>query len=95
MQHTLQECYQYYRMLREEMDRWLQQSIVLDHAGYHGGGEDEANYALAWFPHYLVSGNQAILPHFAMLKSALADWVERTCVHGVQLNKRQKCFIGF
>ena len=84
MNNTLHASCQYYKILREEMERWLQQSVILDPPGYNGGGEDEANYALAWFPHYLISGNKAILQHFGNLKSALAGWVARTCLHGYE-----------
>ena len=66
------------------MDGWLKQSMLLDPPGPHGGGEDEANYALAWFPHYLVTGNKTVLQHFENLKSALAGWVERECLHGYE-----------
>ena len=40
---TLFETYQQYRALREEMDRWLGQSVSMDPPGRNGGGEDEAN----------------------------------------------------
>ena len=84
MNNTLQECYEYYVDLRTEMNQWLKQSMALDPPGPNGGGEDEANYALAWFPHYLVTGDKAVLKHFADLKSALAGWVERECLHGYE-----------
>ena len=84
MNDTLQECYKYYIDLREEMDRWLNQSMVLDPPGPNGGGEDEANYTLAWFPHYLVTGDKTVLKHFGDLKSALAGWIERECLHGYE-----------
>ena len=44
------ECYNAYSKLRTEMGRWLKQSMLLDPPGPNDGGEDEANYALAWFP---------------------------------------------
>ena len=84
MNDILQECYEYYADLRGEMDLWLKQSMVLDPPGPNGGGEDEANYALAWFPHYLVTGDQTVLKHFGDLKSALAGWIERECLHGYE-----------
>ena len=84
MNNTIQECYKYYRNLREEMDGWLKRSMLLDPPGPNGGGEDEANYALAWFPHYLVTCNKTIVEHFENLKSELAGWVERECVHGYE-----------
>ena len=84
MNNTLQECYKYYVDLREEMDQWLEQSMALDPPGPNGGGEDEANYALSWFPHYLVTGDKTVLKHFGDLKSALAGWVERECLHGYE-----------
>ena len=84
MNNTLQECYKYYIDLRGEMNQWLKQSMALDPPGPNGGGEDEANYALAWFPHYLVTGDKTVLKHFSDLKSALAGWVERECLHGYE-----------
>ncbi len=84
MDNTLQECYKYYIDLRKEMDQWLKQSMALDPPGPNGGGEDEANYTLAWFPHYLVTGDKTVLKHFGDLKSALAGWVERECLHGYE-----------
>ena len=84
MNDILQECYEHYADLRGEMDLWLKQSMVLDPPGPNGGGEDEANYALAWFPHYLVTGDQSVLKHFGDLKSALAGWIERECLHGYE-----------
>ena len=84
MDDTLQECYKYYIDLRGEMDRWLKQSMALDPPGPNGGGEDEANYTLAWFPHYLVTGDETVLKHFGDMKSALAGWVERECLHGYE-----------
>ena len=84
MNNPIQECYTHYRTLRAEMDGWLKQSIALDPPGPNGGGEDEANYALAWFPHYLATGNETVIAHFRTLKSALAGWVERECLHGYE-----------
>ena len=84
MNDILQECYEYYADLRGEMNQWLKQSMALDPPGPNGGGEDEANYALAWFPHYLVTGDQTVLKHFGDLKSALAGWIERECLHGYE-----------
>ncbi len=84
MNDILHECYEHYVDLRKEMNQWLKQSMALDPPGPNGGGEDEANYALAWFPHYLVTGDQTVLKHFADLKSALAGWIERECLHGYE-----------
>jgi len=78
------ECHGYVRKLRKEMDLWLDQSIELDPVGPYGGGEDEANYTLAWFPHYLVTGNLKVIRHFEYLKDVMADWVKRECFHGYQ-----------
>ena len=84
MKDQIQESYSAYTALRTEMDQWLQQSRRLDPPGPNDGGEDEANYALAWFPHYLVTGDQAVLRHFEALKAALKGWVERECLHGYE-----------
>ena len=82
--HNLEECYRYYKMLRDEMGRWLEQSMRMDGPGPHGGGEDEANYALAWLPHYLVTGNPKVGEHFRHLLDCLAGWVQRECLHGYE-----------
>ena len=84
MDKIIHECYTGYTTLRNEMGRWLKQSMLLDPPGPNDGGEDEANYALAWFPHYLITGDTAVLKHFDMLKTALLGWVKRDCVHGYE-----------
>ena len=66
------------------MDAWLAQSRRMDPPGRHGGGEDEANYALAWFPHYLATGSTAVAEHFEYLRDQLAGWVRRECLHGYE-----------
>ena len=82
--NDLQECYKYYKNLSGEMDRWLGQSMRMDGPGPNGGGEDEANYALAWFPHYLVTGNPKVIDLFQHLLDYLAGWVEREGLHGYE-----------
>lgn len=84
MKNLIHECYASYTALRNEMGRWLKQSMLLDPPGPNDGGEDEANYALAWFPHYLITGDTTVLQHFDSLKTALAGWVERDCHHGYE-----------
>ena len=84
MDKTIHECYTGYTTLRNEMGRWLKQSMLLDPPGPNDGGEDEANYALAWFPHYLITGDATVLQHFDMLKTALLGWVKRDCLHGYE-----------
>ena len=84
MDKTIHECYTGYTTLRNEMGRWLKQSMLLDPPGPNDGGEDEANYALAWFPHYLVTGDATVLEHFDALKAALHGWVARDCLHGYE-----------
>ncbi|MCY4554288.1 MAG: hypothetical protein OXC79_11510 [Candidatus Poribacteria bacterium] len=84
MNNVIQECYNGYTTLRSEMGRWLKQSMMLDPPGPNNGGEDEANYALSWFPHYLITGNVTVLQHFDMLKAALLGWVKRDCLHGYE-----------
>ena len=56
----------------------------MDPPSRHGGGEDEANYSLAWFPHYLVTGSEAVKTHFEYLRDLLAGWVEREGLHGYE-----------
>lgn len=84
MTNVIHECYNAYNALKTEMGRWLKQSMLLDPPGPNDGGEDEANYALAWFPHYLITGDATVLQHFDALKSALLGWVKRDCVHGYE-----------
>ncbi|HIE28411.1 TPA: hypothetical protein EYP66_14120 [Candidatus Poribacteria bacterium] len=81
----MKECYIYYRQLREELDRWLSQSIRMDIPGPNKGGEDEANYSLAWFPHYLVTASEAVAARFRSLLSDLDNWVKTDCLHGYEL----------
>ena len=81
---ALHSCYSAYAALRSEMSQWLAQSVRSDGPGPNGGGEDEANYALAWFPHYLVTGERAIADRFRVLLAALADWVTEQCHHGYE-----------
>ena len=84
MKSEIHECYNVFNTLRSEMGRWLEQSMLLDPPGPNKGGEDEANYALSWFPHYLITGDPTVLRHFDVLKSELMGWVERDCVHGYE-----------
>ena len=84
MADRLPECYAGYLALRTELSRWLAQSVRNDGPGPNGGGEDESNYALAWFPHYLVTGEPAIADRFRTLLAALADWVAAECHHGYE-----------
>ena len=77
-------CHAAYLALRQEMDAWLAQTVRLDPPGAQGGGEDEANYALAWFPHFLVTGSTAVKAHFEDLVDQLDGWVRRDCVHGYE-----------
>ena len=80
----MKQCFEHYRTLRKEMDAWLGQSRSMDPPSRHGGGEDEANYSLAWFPHYLITGNDRVREHFEHLRDMLAGWVERDCLHGYE-----------
>ena len=80
----LQSAYQYYNNLRQEMDHWLKQSMWMDPPGRNRGGEDEANYALAWFDHYAITESPMVLEHFYRLRTALINWVERKCYHGYE-----------
>ena len=80
----MKACYYYYRQLREELDRWLSQSTRMDIPGPNQGGEDEANYSLAWFPHYLVTANESIAEPFRRLLSDLEHWIKTDCFHGYE-----------
>ena len=80
----MKACLQSYLALRREMEAWLVQSRRMDPPSRHKGGEDEANYALAWFPHFLVTGSPAVVEHFEHLRDLLAGWVRRECLHGYE-----------
>lgn len=80
----LAEALNHGRHLRKEMEAWVDQSRQMDPPSRHGGGEDEANYALAWFPHYLVTGSASVREHFDDLRDQLAGWAERECHHGYE-----------
>lgn len=80
----MHECHAELAGLRDEMSRWLAQSRRVDGPGPNGGGEDEANYSLAWFPHYLVTADAQASDLFRSLLDALAGWVERDCHHGYE-----------
>jgi hypothetical protein len=82
--NTLQECHRHSLKLRQEMESWIDQSRKMDPPSKHGGGEDEANYALAWFPHYLITESEAVREHFVELRDQLSGWVERECHHGYE-----------
>ena len=82
--NKLKECYTYYRQLRSELSRWLDQSMFVDGPGRHGGGEDEANYSLSWFPHYLVTAEGNIKKRFESLLADLENWVKTDCYHGYE-----------
>ena len=69
----VRQCYAYYSDLRREMDQWLKQSVRLDPPGPNQGGEDEANYALAWLEHYLVTGSADVLDHFHIEFRSFSD----------------------
>ncbi|MFH1567533.1 MAG: hypothetical protein ABIL09_05975 [Gemmatimonadota bacterium] len=70
--------------LRQELSRWLGQSRLMDGPCANGGGEDEANYALAFFPHYLVTRDPAILERCRSLLADLGAWVRAEGVHGYE-----------
>lgn len=80
----MKACFLHFAALRKEMDAWLAQSRRMDPPGRNRGGEDEANYALAWFPHYLATGSPAVAEHFQTLLDQLAGWVRRECLHGYE-----------
>ena len=84
MSEILKQTYEHSLRLRKEMEAWIDQSRRMDPPSRHGGGEDEANYALAWFPHYLVTGSESVREHFGELLKQLGGWVERECHHGYE-----------
>lgn len=80
----LKETYEHSLRLRKEMEAWIDQSRLMDPPSRYGGGEDEANYALAWFPHYLVTQSASVGEHFVKLRDLLSGWVDRECHHGYE-----------
>ena len=84
MDNKLAETYQNYGALRRELTLWLQQSAQRDGPDRHQGGEDEANYALSWFPHYVVTREPAIAERFRSLLADLKNWVDSQCLHGYE-----------
>jgi len=84
MDKTLAETFQHYSALRRELSLWLEQSAQRDGPDRHRGGEDEANYALSWFPHYLLTREEAVAERFRSLLSDLKNWVDGECVHGYE-----------
>ena len=80
----MKDTYAHYSQLRQELSRWLDQSVMMDGPGPNHGGEDEANYALTWFPHYLVTGNEKIVERFKTLLDDLEIWVDLECFHGYE-----------
>ena len=80
----MRQAYSHYHNLRVELSRWLAQSSLMDGPCHNQGGEDEANYSLSWFPHYLVTGEESILERFRSLLADLAGWVETSCEHGYE-----------
>ena len=80
----LKEAYTHYRQLRQVLSQWLDHSAFVDHPGRNGGGEDEANYALSWFPHYLVTAEDKVQARFQSLLGDLENWVQTDCYHGYE-----------
>ncbi|MFC1526349.1 hypothetical protein ACFL6X_06020 [Candidatus Latescibacterota bacterium] len=80
----MEEIYQHSRTLRTEIGRWLQQSTLMDGPCANHGGEDEANYSLTFFPHYLLTGDVAVLERFRSLLADLQTWVRTDCLHGYE-----------
>lgn len=84
MTTDLAHAYSHYTTLRRELSLWIEQSIRRDGPDKNQGGEDEANYALAFFPHYLISGDERIATRFRSLIADLKAWVATECVHGYE-----------
>ena len=80
----LAQTYAHYVALRRELSLWVEQSIRRDGPDKNQGGEDEANFALAFFPHYLVSGDERIAVWFRALANDLKAWVRAECLHGYE-----------
>ena len=80
----MKETNGYYSDLRSELSAWLEQSSRTDGPGRNRGGEDEANYALTWLPHYLIAGEEATAARFRSLLADLESWMSDDCVHGYE-----------
>ena len=80
----LAQTYAHYVALRRELSLWVEQSIRRDGPDRNQGGEDEANFALAFFPHYLVSGDERVAVRFRALANDLKAWVRAECLHGYE-----------
>ena len=80
----LAQTYAHYATLRRELSAWVAQSIRRDGPDINQGGEDEANFALAFFPHYLVSGDERLAARFCSLADDLKAWVQAECLHGYE-----------
>ena len=80
----LADAHRYAATLRADLSRWLEQSSLMDGPYRNHGGEDEANYSLTWFPHYLITADDAILARFRSLLADLSGWVASDCVHGYE-----------
>lgn len=85
MEETLVKTHAAYSALRAELSLWLQQSIQRDGPDRHGGGEDEANYALAFLPHYLLTRDAVLAERLRSLRDDLKAWVDSDdCLHGYE-----------
>ena len=80
----LAQTYAHYVALRRELSLWVKQSIRRDGPDKNQGGEDEANFALAFFPHYLVSSDEQIAVRLRSLANDLKAWVRAECLHGYE-----------
>ena len=80
----MKQTFTHYTELRTELSAWLEQSARVDGPGRNRGGEDEANYALSWLPHYLIAGEAATAERFRSLLGDLESWVSHDCVHGYE-----------
>ncbi len=80
----LQQTHSAVTTLRTELTRWLVQSSLMDGPHRNHGGEDEANYSLTWFGHYLVTGDSSLIERFESLLADLLTWVQTDGHHGYE-----------
>lgn len=66
------------------VQRTLTHSRNRDARGPHGGGEDEANYALTWQVLHLLTGDREAANHCHALFADLAQWVATSCINGYE-----------
>ncbi|MEM7030708.1 MAG: hypothetical protein AAF629_14170 [Chloroflexota bacterium] len=79
-----QAAYQYRNELLEHLKKWLRITRLLDKKGPNNGGEDEANYAISFFPYWMLTQDEDAKAHFETMFTDLIQWVETDCYQGYE-----------